>query len=130
MCPPACGNLEYHSALLEKYGIGLIVQTTGELDDDFDYEGMQATGKRHTKFFSTFRRELEVDYPNLLALGNGGCGLCEECSYPGVPCRRPSEATQSMEAFGLIVSEVCKRNGIGYYYGSRTITYTGCYLLK
>ena len=34
----------------------------------------------------------------------------------------------SMEAFGLLVSEVCTKNGLSYYYGPKTITFTACIL--
>ena len=33
-----------------------------------------------------------------------------------------------MEAFGLFVSDICARSGLGYNYGPRTMTYTSCLL--
>jgi predicted metal-binding protein len=129
MCPPACGGLEENALRLKKYRAGIIVQTTGDLDDDFDYEAMMETADRQFQLFSTFRTELYPEYPNMLALGSGTCKLCEVCSYPDLPCRNPEKAISSMEAYGLFVSEVCQLNNIGYYYGPRTITYTGCFLL-
>ncbi|MDR3254968.1 MAG: DUF2284 domain-containing protein [Synergistaceae bacterium] len=130
MCPPACGPLEENAKLLLGYSDGLIVQTTGDLDDDFDYESMRDAGRLQGRLFASFNKELKGEYRSVLALGNGCCGLCEKCAYPDGPCRKPDEATQSMEAFGLVVSDVCRENGLGYYYGPRTITFTGCYLLK
>ena len=35
-----------------------------------------------------------------------------------------------MEAYGLLVSQVCKDNDLGYYYGKDTVTYTGLMLVK
>ena len=35
-----------------------------------------------------------------------------------------------MEAYGLLVSDVCRRSGLGYYYGTGTMTYTSCVLYK
>jgi predicted metal-binding protein len=130
MCPPACGALEENEKRIREYSSGLIVQTTGEMDDDFDYETMMETSRRQRCFFAEFNRALKLEYPRVLALGNGCCKLCEECAYPGGPCRYPDDAIQSMEAFGLVVSDVCRENGLGYYYGPKTITFTGCYLLK
>jgi predicted metal-binding protein len=112
------------------YGTGLIVQTTGELEDDFDYESMDAAGQRQKELFISFRDELAGEYPNMLALGNGACAICDECAYPGSPCVAPERSVSSMEAFGLLVNDVCEKNGLGYYYGPGTITYTGCYLLR
>ena len=35
----------------------------------------------------------------------------------------------SMEAYGLLVLEVCKANGLQYYYGSDKMAYNSCFLL-
>ena len=43
-------------------------------------------------------------------------------------CRYPAKRLSSMEAFGLFVSNVCSRSGLGYNYGARTMTYTSCLL--
>jgi predicted metal-binding protein len=85
---------------------------------------------RQRKLFAAFRDELKAEYPNLLALGNGTCKICEICTYPDSPCRFPDRSVSSMEAFGLVVSDTCTANGLGYYYGPKTITYTGCFLLQ
>ena len=36
----------------------------------------------------------------------------------------------SMEAYGMVVLEVCKANGLTYYYGADKMAYTSCFLLK
>ncbi|MCL1831131.1 MAG: DUF2284 domain-containing protein [Oscillospiraceae bacterium] len=130
MCPPGCGELSDSVSKAEKYTEGIIVQTTGVLDDVFDYDEMKSIGTRHMQEFKVLRKTLYDDYPSLLALGSGACKVCEQCSYPLNPCRFPDEAIPSMEAYGLFVSKVCEDNGIGYYYGEGTITYTSCILLS
>lgn len=130
MCPPGCGSLEDSTEEAKRYSEGIIVQTTGALEDVFDYEAMQQIGKDHMEHFRMLRDELKGEYPNLLALGAGGCDICESCSYPDAPCRAPDDAIPSMEAYGLLVSKVCEDNGLGYYYGEGTVTYTSCFLLR
>ena len=44
------------------------------------------------------------------------------------PCRYPTKRLSSMEAYGLLVSDVCTRSGLAYNYGARTMTYTSCVL--
>ena len=129
MCPPASGNPEQNLAKLSAFSKGIIVQTTGKLDDDFDYEGMKAASDKHMQLFNGIVEIIKRDYPHALFLGSGGCKLCESCTYPDLPCRYPELAFPSMEAFGLIVSDVCTANGAKYYYGPQTITYTGCILI-
>ena len=36
----------------------------------------------------------------------------------------------SMEALGMLVVEICKANGLPYFYGENTIAYTSCFLLR
>lgn len=127
-CPPACGTLAENNKVIAHCSAGLLVQTTGTLEDDFDYEGMQKTSGLQKRRFRAFLRNLKREVPGALGLGSGSCSICEACTYPDAPCRNPEEALVSMEAFGLWVSDVCTRNGLAYNYGPRTITYTGCYL--
>lgn len=129
-CPPGCGSLDENRAVIAKYRSGLIVQTTVTLEDPYDYEGMMAADELQKQRVADFREELWAAFPDLVALGNGACTICPDCTYPDAPCRYPDLAIQSMEAFGLVVSDVCADNGLGYYYGPGTITFTGCYLLE
>ena len=130
VCPPACGTVEECAQRAGQYRFGLIVQTTGQLEDSFDYDEMMSIKKRHQDTFLEFARYLLELFPNLLALGAGGCTLCESCTYPAGPCRHPDMAVSSMEAYGLLVSDLCLKNDIPYYYGPSTMTFTGCYLLN
>ena len=56
-CPPACGTLEEAEARMHRYRCGMLVQTTAELEDDFDVEAMMEAEKRHkTNFFVSRKR--------------------------------------------------------------------------
>ncbi len=48
---------------------------------------------------------------------------------PDATCRFPEKKISSMETFGMLVLEVCKVNGLQYYYGSEKMAYSGCFLL-
>jgi predicted metal-binding protein len=63
-------------------------------------------------------------------MGMGACTRCGQCTYPDQPCRFPELAYPSMEAYGLVVSEVCKRNGAPYYNGPDTVTFSSCMLVE
>lgn len=128
-CPPACGTLEQCRDRIGKYGRGILVQTTGRLEDDFDLEGLGVTQHKHKKSFDTLTRQVRMLYPDCLPLTAGACTLCRRCTYPNRVCRFPQKRFFSMEAFGLLVSDVCIESGLAYYYGPKTITYTSCILL-
>ena len=86
--------------------------------------------RRHQKNFQKLirhLRELELD---MLPMGVGACRLCEKCTWPDEPCRFPELVFPSMEACGLFVSQVCKDNGVPYYYGPNTMAFVSCCLFK
>ena len=128
-CPPGCGTLEEIAAQASRYKRGVLLQTTAELEDDFDIEAMQQAERDQKDSFLRFVTELRKEYPGCLPMATGGCSLCPKCTYPDAPCRFPDRAIPSMEAYGLLVSKVCEKSGLPYYYGPKTLTYTSCVLL-
>ena len=126
-CPPMCGTLEACSLRLAKYQKGILLQTVGQMQKTIDTKAYIETEKKHLQMFQAFAELIREEYPNALCLGSGGCRICDKCAYPE-PCRFPNKAYSSMEGYGLFVSQVCKDNGIKYYYGEKTITYTACIL--
>ena len=65
-----------------------------------------------------------------LLIGVGCCTQCSACTYPDKPCRSPEKQIISMEAYGMVVSDVCRANNLKYYYGPQSISYTSCILVK
>ncbi len=128
-CPPACGELEALRGVVSGYRAGLLVQTVGELEDEFDGEGMMEAEAAHRRSLFALKERLLPDWPKLLALGAGACTYCAKCACPDAPCRFPDKRISSMEAYGMLVVEVCRANGMQYYYGKNAIAYTGCFLL-
>lgn len=129
-CPPGCGSIEEAAGRAAQYSYGLLVQTIGKMEDDFDYETIQETGEKHKQNFLNLMQKLKARYDDILPMGAGGCRVCETCTYPDAPCRFPDKSYSSMEAYGLWVSKVCELSGVPYNNGKQTITYTSCYLLK
>ena len=126
-CPPACGSLEEIAGKAGQYARGILVQSTGTLEDDFDMEAMMDTEQLHKERFYALVKQFRRLCPDCLPMGAGTCRLCESCAYPE-PCRHPELVFPSMEACGLFVSKVCQDSGMKYYYGPLTITYTACIL--
>ena len=129
-CPPACGTLEEMRERVKKYTRGIIVQTVGQLEDSLDWEGIQETVEKQSVNFQKMLKTLKEEYPNLMSMGAGTCTYCKNCTYPDEPCRFPDKLVSSMEACGLVVSDVCTANGVPYNHGKDTICYTGCFLLE
>lgn len=125
-CPPACGSLEENERRARAFRWGVLLQTTGQMEDDFDIEVMIEAEQLQKKRFEAYCARLEGE--ECLPLGAGSCTICAQCTYPDAPCRFPERMRVSMEAFGLQVTDVCRAAETPYYYGPRTITYSGCVL--
>ena len=126
-CPPACGSLAECEERTKAFSWGVLLQTTGQMEDDFDVEVMLEAERVQKERFEAFLGRLgEEEW--FLALGVGACTICEKCTYPDEPCRFPARSHPSMEAFGLQVTDVCRAAETLYYYGPRTITYSCCVL--
>jgi len=129
-CPPACLPLEDMRKCVKGYAEGLLVQTVGEIEDSYDWDGIMAAGARHKENFGRMWDELEKRYASVFAMGAGACSLCETCTYPDAPCRIPQRMSASMEACGLFVSQVCADNNLKYNYGGDKIAFTSCFLVS
>lgn len=128
-CPPACGDIEHSFEMVKGHTFGMIVQTIGKMEDEFDYETMMDTGKIHSDNFVALMQDIKKKYKNALGLGAGTCKICEKCAYPDEPCRFPDKMVVSMEAAGLFVSRVCSLSGVPYNNGPLTITFTSCFMI-
>ena len=129
-CPPACGSLEEISEKCRAYTGGIIVQTVGKREDEFDFESIVEVNELNKKRFNALARAYSDAEIDNYAMGSGACQLCEKCTYPDDKCRFPDRMHSSMEASGLFVSQVCKDNGVKYYYGPDAICFVGCFLFK
>jgi len=127
-CPPACGSLEHFRELCGKYTDGILVQTICRMTDEYDYESVDDVADKHNELFYEMVERLINEDNTAFAMGMGGCKRCESCTYPDDKCRFPEKLFPSMEACGLLVSDVCKANGVPYYYGPNTVAYVSCFL--
>lgn len=129
-CPPACGTVDDATREAAGYRRGLLVQTVGQLEDDFDWETIAATSAKHRRNFEVFTAYMQQTFTQLMPMGAGACSICDACTYPDEPCRFPDKAFPPMEAYGLFVSRVCERSGMKYNHGPQTISFTSCYLFN
>ena len=130
VCPPACGTIEEISEKIKNYSGGIIVQSIGQMEDEFDVETMLETERLQKERCFQLIEYIRQEDPACLPMSAGACTICGKCSYPDKPCRFPDKAYPSMEAYGLFVTRVCEQSGMRYYYGKNTITYTSCVLLS
>ncbi len=129
-CPPGCGSLAECRARIADYSVGVLVQTVGQLEDSWDFEGMKDTEEAHKTKFNTLIAQLDSEKLRMLPIGAGACTRCKECTYPDKPCRFPGAAISSMEAYGMLVNQVVTANGLKYNHGPNTVCYSSCILFN
>ena len=127
-CPPACGDIEFFQDEIDKRDHCVVFQSVGQMEDDFDLDVMFDTAEDHKDRIPDFIKEVREYVDDPLFLLMGACTICDECAYPDEPCRFPDLAMPSMEAAGLVVSDVCKAADIPYNHGPQTIAYSSCVL--
>lgn len=127
-CPPGCGDMETLKAQILMHPKGVVLQKKYDLEDSFDFEGMQRGGRDFNENFKAMMAFCKQNAPRFWALKAGACGLCEQCTYPDAPCRFPDDARPSIEACGINVTALCKAAGIPYIYGPNTVAYVALFL--
>ena len=121
-CPPGVGTLEECKTQILKFTHAMVFASVYELEDSFDFEGMQ---EGHRQFKEVCDRLYEqVQVPHLL-LSNEGCKRCAKCTYPDAPCRFPEKLFPSVEGYGILVNKLAESAGIPYIAGTDTVTYFG-----
>lgn len=130
MCPPDVGDIDEMMAKARTFSHVLIYQSVGELEDSFDYEGMQDASRVHTRLSQSVQEKIKPFFKSeFLHLTNGGCGLCEKCTrIDNLPCRFPDKALPSVESCGVDVYQSVKDTSLRYINGQNTVTYFGMVL--
>ena len=133
MCPPAVGSINELQEKILKFKQGLLFQTVYQLEDSFDWEGIQESSVVHTKLFRKILDTIKRTYRfrELLPLNVGPCTYCSKCAYlDSQECRFPEEAVASVEAAGIDVVALVKSYGIPYNNGKDTVSCVSLILIK
>jgi predicted metal-binding protein len=109
-CPPHILDREYYFKLLPSYTYGIICY------EKFDAtkESWEKVGKlsslKMQKYLLKKRDELFFKgHYFVTAYGSGSCKICKECAFP---CRHPNKSLVPLEATGVNVVAVMKKQGI------------------
>jgi len=129
-CPPAVGTIEECLARCQQYDKMMLFSKKYDLEDSYDFEGMQEGMADFKKQVTVFSNGVKEHLKAYFLFGNEGCGNCKSCTYPDAPCRFPEKMHPSLEGYGFIVSDLAKKAGVHYINGQNTVTYFGAILWK
>jgi len=118
-CPPAIDSIEKQKVKILSFSHIFVFTTKGNLEDSFDYEGMQETGRLHRELTNEMHERFGKTNP---VYGAGSCNLCKPCLYPE-PCKFPDKAYLSIEAAGINVTDLSRAASVNYNNGENTVTF-------
>lgn len=124
-CPPAVGEIDDCRQTCLSYEKMLVFSARYELEDSFDYEGMQAGMRAFKEVCDKVFQLTHQHEGRYLLLSNEGCFRCKQCTCPNAPCRMPDRLFPSIEGYGILVSELARKAKISYVNGPNTVTYFG-----
>ncbi|MCL2174604.1 MAG: DUF2284 domain-containing protein [Treponema sp.] len=125
-CPPACESINKQKEKILSFKNVLIFTTVRELEDTFDYEGMEEGRRLHNLLTIEIQNRLD----GVPVYGAGGCPVCEgkngenknACAYPN-PCLFPEKRIGTIEAAGIDVTALSKTAKITYNNGQNSVTF-------
>jgi predicted metal-binding protein len=129
-CPPAVGEVGECKEKCLGYDSALVFSAKYDLEDSFDYEGMEFGHSEFKKVCDKVFGLAKEKLSDFLLLSNEGCMRCSKCTYPHVPCRFPERLSPSVEGFGIRVDMLAKSANINYINGENTVTYFGLLLFR
>ncbi|MCL2093090.1 MAG: DUF2284 domain-containing protein [Treponema sp.] len=118
-CPPAVGSIDSLKERILAFPQGLVFTTMLELEDSFDFPGMQRAKEIHDAITAEVHDRFGERHP---VFGAGSCTRCSPCAYPQ-SCRFPGQTYPSLEAAGIHVTELSVAAGVLYNNGPNTVTY-------
>ncbi|MCL2163212.1 MAG: DUF2284 domain-containing protein [Oscillospiraceae bacterium] len=127
-CPPAVGEPEQCVARVRRYMRAIIVQYEEPLKDYSDKAEIARIRSHFKELMRGFLPIVRSSYPSVLPLGAGGCGLCEECTYPDSPCRHPDKMIQSLSGFCVNAQRACDIAGMTCW-KQGFLAFTGLFLI-
>ena len=128
-CPPACGTVAELEAVCRHYSKGILFNTVKHIEDSFDWEGMMDGARDLSDVLDAANTAAgALGMTDYRVFGNGGCNVCENCSYPDRPCVFPEKLFTPIEACGVNVMQTALASGFKYINGTNTVTYFGMVL--
>ena len=129
-CPPGVGTVEECRARCLAYPEGLLIVTMTEVDDIADIDATLATRGPHEDLTRQVHHMLLDQGAEVYVLSTESCALCERCTYPEAPCRRPDRMYPCVESHGILVTDLGERFGLPFQAGGNIVTWFSLLLYR
>jgi len=130
-CPPGAGTYEELLGDISSRRAGVVVQTVRDGVDFYeDWDVLEELRTLHNGRLDELARMMRPEFEDVLVFSTGGCDLCDECSYPDAPCKRPDARRESLSAHGVAVGATCQNAGLDYSFQNGRIRFVGMILYR
>ena len=126
ICPPGCGSMEDCRAVIAARSRVLLLQSLHADTAGWTGEDYARAALEHNRRSQRFAEKVRETEPGAYLLTTGGCELCEKCTFPEAPCRRPEKQRGSLSAFGVDVAALCQRLGMPYAFEPGKLRLMSC----
>lgn len=127
-CPPGSGTFEECVARIASRTEGVLVQTCRHDVGFEDADLLARIRDLHNSRLDRLADEVRLSHPDEIGFSTGGCGICNPCTYPYVPCANPAQQRLALSAHGVDIAEMCTRAGMEYSFENGTIRFIGLVL--
>lgn len=125
-CPPGAGCVKDVEKRVNRYSHAKMVVCRFE---DVDFKNDQEMADSQAFFMDKVHEEMDKlrseGVKDMLALGGGGCRICEECTYPMTACRHPDLMMMSASGTGIDVEKYVKSQGLDFKFENDAFTLYG-----
>ncbi len=126
ICPPGCGSMEDCRAVIAARRRVLLLQSLHEDTAGWTGADFARAALEHNRRAWAFTEALRREQPQAYMLTTGGCELCEKCTFPDAPCRRPEKQRGSLSAFGVDVGKLSAALGVDYAFEPGKLRLVAC----
>lgn len=129
-CPPAVGPVEACRARCLQYPHALLITTMNEVEDITDMEKTLATRAGHEAVTRQVDRLIREQGVETYTLSTESCTVCEKCTYPDAPCRRPDYMFPCVESHGILILDTAEHFGIDFQASGNIATWFSLILYR
>jgi len=122
-CPPAVGSVEECRTRCLAYEEALVIATITEVSDIANIGETLATRAPHEDITRQVAEMVRGQAEEIMVLSTEACAICEDCAYPGAPCRFREKMYPCVESHGIVVTDLAEKEGIDFYAEGNLVTW-------
>lgn len=128
-CPPDCGTPEAMKQKLLSRPNALVLQSSWELPDFFDFPAILRAKDAHHAYELALSKQFKKAGCDGFLVGASGCALCSPCAVQqGEACHFPQERYSCMSAYCVVVQKLAELCEMDYNWDRGVLRFYSMYV--